>query len=198
MHVRLEYSYQGGMDNPINQVRPKYAFLAFQRDTNGQQNEHLDRVYGNVVAVFKNEVKDRTTFTPVDSLNGNFDASGNLGSGKVPAYTFKYRANAPLSKIPDPTDANTDYWEAQVWGKLGVRDVSYFLVGCPGDEAIGKDAFESLKSTGVPIYQCAFVDDHSHFEKGDQIFPGDRAALPPRTAERGTRTELYAVKKSNR
>jgi hypothetical protein len=153
-------------------------------------------MYGNVIAVFKDEVKNRTTFTPVDSLNGNYGLDDRIGAGRVQAYTFKYRSNTPLPKTPDPTDDRLDYWEAQVWGKLSVRDVSYFLVSCPGDEAIADDAFESLKSTGVPIYQCEFVDDHSHFEKGNQIFPGDRSALPPRTPESGTLTSRYSIKKA--
>jgi hypothetical protein len=185
--VHLESQYQPGVENPVNGVRPKYSFLAFDNDPDGQHYAHFSRDYGNIVAVFKDEIKDRTTFTPVDSLV----SVEHLGS--VKSYTTAYRSAQPIKKITIAKDFG-DYWEAQIWGQLSVGDVSYFLVNCPGDQPVAASSLATLEKTNIPVYQCAFVPDHSHFEKGKLLSPGDPAHLPPSAAPSGTDTSQFQTK----
>lgn len=174
IHESLEDTYSAGRTKQ-NEIRPKYAFLTFPKDSNGQQRGHFSRQYGNMVAVMKDEVKMRSTFTAVDSVDGNMDASGNVAIGQVRAHTFFFRSTHVLAKIPDPTrndgtDTEEDYWEAQIWGPVTVQqDVAYFLVNCPGDTEVSAATHELIKKTGLPAYKCEFVTDHSHFEKGARV-----------------------------
>lgn len=195
IRMRLESNYKTGIKNPVNDVRPKYSFLTFQKDTNGQQRGHFSRQYGNVVAVFKDEIKDRATFTAVDSLDGDMDSNGNIVYGRVAAHTFDYRSTQRLNKIPDPNQDGGDYWEAQMWGNVSLHDVNYFLIDCPGDAPVQAASLTQLKATGIPIYKCEFVKDYSHFEKGALVSAGNPSEEAHAPAQTGTETALMIDKK---
>lgn len=188
--IDLENSYKGGTSNLVNTVRPKYGFLGFEKDTNGQQRNRFSRQYGNIVAVLKNEVKDRTTFTQVDSLDGNMNSDGDVVYGNIQAYSFKYRSRSVLPRIKDPV-ADEDYWEVQVWGTLCMSDVDYFLINCPGDNKVSQNSLTTLKSIGLPVYKCEFVSDRSHFEKGKLIFAGDATKKIQPPQQTGTETHQF-------
>jgi hypothetical protein len=187
--VRLEPTYHYGRTNPVNTVRPKYAFLSFEKNATGQQRNDFSRQYGNVVAVMKNEIKDRATFTAVDSLDGDMDSSDNIDYGRIRAYSFKYRSATPIAKIYDPNGEK--YWESQMWGPLTFSDVDYFLVNCPGDTPVSAASLVSMKKAGLPIYKCDFVPDHSHFQKGEQLYAGDPRLAPKPRPQSGTDTSKF-------
>ncbi len=184
MGVHLEPSYVDGIGNPVNSVRPKYAFLAFDRDSDGQHHDEFSHDYGDVVAVFNDEVKDRMTFTPVDSLI----AKNHLGS--VTPYTVQYRSTHPIQKITVAKNFG-DYWEAQVWGDLGMSDVRYFLVNCPGDQPIPNASLDVLESLNLPIYDCRNADDASHLGRGGLIFAGSPKLAPRPLSQTGTETGQF-------
>ena len=185
LHTTLEADYVTGIANPVNFIRPKYAFLAFPKDSDGQQHSNFLRQYGNVVLVFNEEIKDRSTFTAADSLDKDTDGNGDVDSGIV-ARTFFFRSKHQLKKVKDPAGGN--YWETQIYGELQMSDVSYALVGCPGDTRLGSGSLDRLKKIGLPIYQCTFVKDHSHFAKGAQVFAGDPSAAPTPRPQSGSDT----------
>jgi hypothetical protein len=173
LKIQFEREYTYGYENPANFIRPKYGFLTYDKDSDGEQRGKFEKSYGNIVVTFKNEIKDRTTFTGVDALNGNYDANGNVSIGLVKAYSFDVHSAQQLHKIADPSGSSEDFWEAQIWGNLTLQDVDYFMVNCPGDAQISQKAYDTLIATGKPIYQCGFLDDHSHFEKLEQYQAGD-------------------------
>jgi hypothetical protein len=180
--VNLEPSYVDGIHNPVNDVRPKYSFLTFDRAADAQEAESLTGAYGNVVVNFKNEVKDRSTFTPIDSLNAYGEYHG------IKARTFAYRSERELDKIPD----STRYWETQTWGDLTLADVDSFMIDCPGDTPVSPESMASLKKTGLPIYQCRYLPDHSHFAQGKLLYPGSAKLLAPPPKQTGSDTSEYA------
>ena len=136
IRLKLEPSYDGDPANPVHKIRPKYAYLGLQKPKPSVRTR-FDSIYGNIVAVFKDEVKDRTTFTPGDSLV--VDASETR--------TLHYRSATPL-------ELQAVYWEAQVWGELCVRDVDYFLVDCEYLSDVSAQGIERLKALRRPIYKC--------------------------------------------
>ena len=136
IRVKLEPSYNDAPANPVDNIRPKYAYLGLQKPKPSLITR-FDPIYGNIIAVFKDEVKDRTTFTPGDSLV--VDASETR--------TLHYRSTIPLQ-------LQAVYWEAQVWGELCVRDVDYFLVNCRNLSDVSTGAIERLKALHKPIYKC--------------------------------------------
>lgn len=138
----LEPVYVHGLQNPVNKIRPKYAYLTFKKDA-GELSSKYDALYGNVFAVIKDEVKSRSTFTPGDSLA----MRRTQGHGKI-AHTFSLKKNPGFKR-------EGNYWEVQIWGKLCFSEVDKFLVNCPGMSKVSSQAFEKLKKTGVPVAECS-------------------------------------------
>jgi hypothetical protein len=142
--LRLEETYDTkDRFRAANELRPKYAFLGLPLGTPGVEPALSEIDYGDVFAVLKPEVKQRTTLTNGDSLNWR-------DSPRLEAHTFKYR-NTPFSL---PRLGN--YYEAQIWGKLAISDVAYFLVDCPGFYKTDAKFFEAYRNANVktPIYSC--------------------------------------------
>lgn len=160
--VQLEGPYSFQTDNPTNNIRPKYAFLAFKESANAFKYKTSDFVdYGDSVAVFKDEIKDRATFTPADSL-------GTKGRDH---HTFDYCEMTPL--VP-----TANYWEAQIWGEVTLDDVDHFLVNCPKSSKVAtKSEINEMKKLGKPIYKCIFVKNAKNLSialgKGSLVFKGN-------------------------
>lgn len=138
------------------ELRPKSAYFSL---TAGRPEQHplaaaqgLKVGYGDVLAVFKDHVKDRTTFTTGDSI----------GRQRTGVRTLRFRSREAL-KYEGPAGLN--YFEAQVWGPLTLKDVSHFLVKCVNTHAdVGSKGYplpdelvEKMKSWGIPVFECAFV-----------------------------------------
>jgi hypothetical protein len=172
LRVLLEPTYVDGGDNIVNTIRPKYSYLGFKIKTYSNQTLYFTPSYGNVVAVLNDEVKDRSTFTPDDSLGFGHNGEKN--------YTFEYRSRHP---IDDPPGA---YWETQTWGTITTSDVQYFLIGCPGARRLNDSSVEKLKAIGLPIYQCQYSDEKISLDKGPLIYPGDPEHGPKPHGEPGT------------
>lgn len=151
----------------VNEVRPKYAYLGLKKRIADQDVAKIftRSGHGNVYAVFKDEVKKRSTFTPFDSFRllsdiGDIDLYERKDSKHI--HSFYYRPNQLGF---DPLQFGDGYWEAQIWGRLCFVDVAFFLVNC-GPQKIEKENLNLLIQTGVPVYQC-----------GTQTHPG--GALKP-------------------
>lgn len=134
-----------------HRIRPKYAYLVPTKPMEDVSPLSYSESYGNIYAVMKDEVKDRSTFTAQDSLKDTKEALPL----KTKADYKELRKN------------KKDYWEAQIWGEVCFSDVAYFIVNCPVKIDYSKDttkltkynqvsdeAFNKMKETGIPVYQC--------------------------------------------
>jgi hypothetical protein len=132
-------------------IRPKYAYLIPTKPMEDVSPLSYSESYGNIYAVMKKDVKDRSTFTAQDSL-------------KVIGKAIPLNTKADYKEIRKDKDG---YWEAQVWGELCFSDVSHFIVNCPEKIDNSKDSaklqkynqvtdetFKKMKETGIPVYQC--------------------------------------------
>lgn len=142
----------------VNELRPKSANLSltfpkFWGNTDLDDSAILKWGYGPFIAVMKNEVKGRATWTPSDS-HGRRD--------KARSFDAPFRSDEQLSSDRSvesqrggafgdeaPTPPAKPYFEAQIWGPVGLSDVSHFLVppNTPAETLI------ALKELGQPIYQ---------------------------------------------
>jgi len=144
---RLNDSGAGTAAVAANEVRPKYAYFAtpgapLEKDPMFRSDKaFISPNYGNIFAVFNPEVKDRTTFTMMDSLGVN---------NRTDVRTLRYHSTGPA----DPTAKAGTYMEAQIWGALAMNDVKQFIVNCPGSPPISPEALTKLKGVGKPIYEC--------------------------------------------
>ncbi|MGK5089797.1 hypothetical protein WDW86_19780 [Bdellovibrionota bacterium FG-2] len=148
------------------EVLPKYAYLSMEKQNPQIWKSRLDRQYGNVVAVMKDEIKDRVTFS-----------AGNSYMIQEGVRPLSYKTPAPFVE-PDyerwPILENREWghhWEAQIWGKLGIEDVAYFMVYCPYFCSIPFVRVEALKRANVPIYQCKNDGMNSRVVPGKRLFP---------------------------
>jgi hypothetical protein len=159
---RLIHAQLGDAD----EVRPKYAFLALKGDTRFRGTLETNGYHGNIIAVLKDEIKRRATFTPTDSFRGH------------DIHTFYFRPKWT------PRFPANDYWEAQIWGKLCFKDVDHFIVDCfediSGTDANGNftghvssKGLKELFATGIPTYRCG-----SPNPSGTGFVEGTKMSLP--------------------
>jgi hypothetical protein len=115
-------------------IFPKYAYLELTSDVKFE-NSKAYSAYGDVFAVLKSEVKRRTTWTIDDSVEAR---DRHLFTGQT---LFG-------DQLPAANREKARYLEAQVWGELDLRDVSYFLVKKGSTQNL-----KELKKAGIPIYE---------------------------------------------
>ncbi len=118
--------------DPRLSLLPKYGLLALPPGRHPEilPDEDVGR-YGDAVAVLKNEVKRRSTWTATDSKDrwGRIEPSALTGPAQIP-------------------HGLTRYLEAQVWGPLDLRDVQEFRVS----PSAPRHVLRLLQETGIPIY----------------------------------------------
>lgn len=139
----LENSFLGmdlKAEERLDHFRPKYAYVLLDKYRKKMGPVRLIGEYGDVVAVLKQSVKYRSTFTVGDSLDIKAD------SRDVRTFYFKSKKVLELEA--------SLYFEAQIWGTLDFRDVYYLLVGC-FDPVVDSSVVNALKATGKPVYQCS-------------------------------------------
>lgn len=142
------------------EVRPKSAYFSLQA---GSPDDHplnasgefaskdgLSLGYGNVLAVFNDEMKNRATFTMGDSSSA---------SNKSAVRTLRFKSE----KAPGMLAFN-NYLEAQVWGPVSLADVHHFIVNCDEQDRrdlwgkpVGKitdEGLRKLKQLNLPVFQC--------------------------------------------
>lgn len=147
---KIEARYQEGL-SVANEVRPKYSYFGLQvgpaaSHPNFHENDRLQAgisaQYGDVVAVFNEDLKDRSTFTARDSLGAH-----------TPGLNLRETNQTPLQlKGKDPSR----HWEAQIWGPVKISDVHHFIVNCPGWKSVPEDRLQKLMQLRKPVYQCVF------------------------------------------
>lgn len=153
----------------IKEVRPKsaYLFLGDIKESKYLGETNVRMQYGDVFAVLKNHIKDRSLFTQHDSL----------ASGK--AYSFDIKPEAPLPATPDMMGDYSAYYEALVFGRLGTDDVDYWLYDVSDmGKAEMRELIESegttlhkLLKAGMKVYKAKHVNNNGRREvvKGAKI-----------------------------
>lgn len=126
-------------------VLPKYLYAVpseKHRDLHGHGYSYL---YGSILAVLDDSVRNRTTFVPYDSL-----------------ITLKAQDLRTLKWLGTDFSAfavyTGSYFEGQVWGDLSMEDVKYFIVNCPIGEPLTKERIQRLATvTRRRVYSCKRV-----------------------------------------
>lgn len=152
--------YQGTLLwHAVSSLLPKYASL----DVADEQIKfpNAPTQFPGLIAVLKDEVKFRSTFTNGDSLR--------TVQGERQDFLRKYRRDNQRtfswnqietgSKNPN-YHPSSGYWEAQVFGPLDVRDVAYFILfgdAVPTKSEQTPEEFLALRATGLPIYRGRVV-----------------------------------------
>lgn len=137
--------------DPSHHIRPKYAYLVPTKPMEDVPPLSYSESYGNIYAVMKPEIKDRSTFTAQDSL-------------KVIEPAIPLNTRADYKEI---RKGKEDYWEAQIWGEVCFSDVSHFVVNCPEKinypaastklknyNRISDETLAKMKETGIPVFKC--------------------------------------------
>ena len=140
----FEYDSESFPDN----LRPIYGYMS----ESGQFDKPGDLdTYGNVTVKFRESVKDRTTFTGSDSLEGTLMAPSPVLNPT--ALSLDYLADDPLNwqSVDDvaggpETDFYEGYMEAQIHGGLSINDIEEIIFRTsPTLETI-----EKLIERGIP------------------------------------------------
>jgi len=165
--IHLDDPEVASAESPANMVRPKSVVLDVGLGAQFEMRTWLNHIetdpsrgaqrYGDVVAVLKPTVYKRTTITPCDS--GAAERwSCELSRQWVRPLTDRFLyANRPY----------TEYYEGQVWGKIGVADIQEFRVE-PGTDA---QTLATLRGTGLPIYTYKVVREFDRYRRirGDRL-----------------------------
>ena len=122
-------------------------------------------MYGNVIAVLREEVKDRATIADGDSLSIESDLHQEFyEQDKTPrlrSHSFD-RQGTSLPKF-----RGWQFFEAQIYGALRIQDVKLFLVNCPLRAAVPQKGIDQLRASGVPVHQC--VDTQPPVRSGNRL-----------------------------
>jgi hypothetical protein len=176
--VGIEPEYDGRRNNPAHVLRPKSAILDVS-GIPGLRSMQLDAglFYGGdhpAVLVLKEQVMDRATWSPGDSYDNASRAS----------HSFDHL----FYEVMEPSQ----YFEAQIWGELDLRDVAEIWIAPDTPRRI----LAQSEALGLPLYH--YVPKQKGWKqairRGRRISSGDPAiqkalAAPPV----GTWDEFYAA-----
>lgn len=138
--IHLEGAYDDKADSPVHALRPKYGFVNFPNRCGVKMNPFRLFQYGQVIVVYRDQVKHRTTYTFGDSLASYCEPM---------AVTLRPLDPMPLSimKPPSEKEKTCRYVEAQIWGPIDASDIKEIRV--PAER---KDLAQKLANCGVPVY----------------------------------------------
>jgi hypothetical protein len=160
--LKIEKTYNAELTNPWHELRPKYAYYTLPNYSASMDAQTYTWRYGDTIAVLKRNILKRTTFSNGDSLDALHAFKIHRGES---GNDVRFHSSSSVL-APETSFRSNSYYEAQVWGKITITDVDYFLVNCLGNT----DNFATtewpmliaakLKENGtrVPIYRCLQVD----------------------------------------
>lgn len=138
--IHLEAHYDGQAGSKVHYIRPKYGLVNFLRNAEVMVNPNRLLRYGQIVLVYKDQVKQRATYSYGDSLVSYCEP---WEKSHQPIEPVALTALLP----PKPEFRKIRYVEAQIWGPLDLSDIKEFRV----PEA-RTDLVEKLSKTGLPVY----------------------------------------------
>ncbi len=154
----------------VNQVRPKYAYVFFEKQDSRIDQNWVEYKYGKIFAKLKDDIKNRTTFSNDDSLDA---ARGLLRNIKPYDYKHSTLYNSEENLIMK----RGSFYEAQIWGPLSYDDVEYLVVDCFTGDSEADETIAILKErkSKVPLYKCIFQqnenNDHFVIRRGQKLYP---------------------------
>lgn len=139
--------------------RPVYGYFMGAADNDGASG------YGEIIFELKHSIKDRTTITQGDSLNGFADGkqigtpARNPGIGSV--KFDDYNQNNPLIKqgYKDnqfSLDRNVAYFEAQIYGGVSMKDVMMIRFGADCFDGKTMQLSDKYADLAEKFYQAGF------------------------------------------
>ncbi len=167
--LQLENSYTQDRSSPLQLLRPKYAYLALKEPLRNFKPEVNSR-HGNVFAVLKDEVKARSTLSPMDSFY--LEQLPSEALNHIRATFYSHSVSPDFIKYA----VHKGYWEVQIWGALTFHDVDYFLVNC-GTETLTKDELKIILAAAdsekpkIPVFSCGMNYPGGALKPGWEIHP---------------------------
>ncbi len=123
-------------------LRPKSALLNVRVDVGlGNRQHPVLNHFGNIAAVMKPNIRERSLWMNTDS----FFLAGNGFGPPSRAELIERRGSFDRETLPGPQVGGISYFETFIYGKVGMKDVDYFLVFDPS-------LVEILKPLRKPIY----------------------------------------------
>lgn len=138
--IHLEEKYDALPTSPMHQIRPKYGFVNFYSPCQVKMNPFRLFQYGQLIVVYADAVKERTTYTFGDSLASYCEPL---------SVTMNPLDPLPLSLLRPPSESekNCRYVEAQIWGPINSEDIKEIRI--PKDRT---DLAQKLAGCGLPIF----------------------------------------------
>lgn len=150
--IHLEDKYDPSQGSAMHQLRPKYGFVNFFAPCGVRMNPFRLFQYGQVILVYRDSVKDRTTYTFGDSLASYCEP---LSMTMNPLDPIPLR----LLRAPSTVEKNCRYVEAQIWGPIDVSDIKELRV-----PRTRTDLAEKLSMCGLPVFSY----DRQKIEESDE------------------------------
>ncbi len=171
-----EDNYSGvklGYSNEAKRLRPKSTFLNLRSKINlAHKVSEIFSIYGDVGAVLKKDLKERSIWMSGDSLQIGTGTSMEVSGDFSPRSLLSYAGTFSRTRIPSQS-ADLGYYEAVVYGDIRVSDVDYFLVS-DYYLASNQELLPRLKALGIPIYKATYSLQNNRviFGKGTLIYDG--------------------------
>jgi len=150
--IHLENKYEPNRESRLHYLRPKYGYINLLKPCGLKSNPFRLIQYGQILFVYNEEVKYRSSYTYGDSLASYCEPW---------AITMHPLDPVPLTMMKPPgkeESANCRFIEAQIWGPLELQDIKEFRV--PKDR---KDLVDKLTATGKPVFSY----DREKMEQND-------------------------------
>lgn len=139
--IHLESKYDDNRESRLHYLRPKYAYLHFLKPCGIKVNPARLLQYGQVLIVYNDAVKMRSSYTYGDSLASYCEPW---------AITMHPLDPVPLTLLSPPGKYDKPicrFVEAQIWGPIDLSDIKEFRI--PKER---KDLLEKLSATGKPVF----------------------------------------------
>ncbi len=141
--IHLESKYEANRESRLHFLRPKYGFVNLSKPCGIKVNPFRLLQYGQVLIVYGDDVKLRSSYTYGDSLASYCEPW---------AITMRPLDPTPLTLLrpADEKKGESDhcrYIEAQIWGPIELSDIKEFRV--PKER---QDLIDKLSATGKPVF----------------------------------------------
>lgn len=151
-----------GQTREALKLRPKSAFLNIRQQTDlAEKRIFPDRMYGEIGAVMRNEIKSRALWISGDSVGFS-----EIASGLSPSDIEWLRNQGTFFRNKLPVESyDRTYYEAVIYGSLSISDVDYFIVR-------DQETASVLMRLGRPVYlfRETKINGRVVYEKGQRVF----------------------------
>lgn len=172
MYLQLPKPEYSGFDA---ELKPQYVFIAPPKGSPWDTRDMASQYGGDIYILKKEDIRDRLTFTPADSLNrhcyaGYCEREAQVWDEMMVPWkhrtllapflvhgraNYQYRVSAPHADAPvgfkQSWGTGSTYTEAQVFGGLRLENVAEFQFTY---EPPSGEFLDALQRRGIPIYDA--------------------------------------------